>query len=448
MAARHALVPKWKQIALGVRASDRRWQWCEIEAERGLRNWLRGLAVPRRSRRAPLAVPRARQASLPAAAAGPTYADLVGLAEPLRVVAEVDRQGPGGGAARARAGPRPGPRPAVPGNADPARAQGAGRARRIGRLSRRRAARRQGQAAEAQEADRSWCSPARSPGRPGELQLVAPGRAADVPIRLSRAGCATIIDATRRPRAPPRITGVRDVISVAGNLAGRTRNADVLDTAGGAPVSLTVIRRPNGPRTGACRGPRSSTSRPSRRSATRSPGTASPASCRASCQPQAFPAGRCGRAQRAAGRLPLHPRSARALRTHPALAKRGSCALTRRRVSTGQGEWPNRFASHLAGLGTVGAGVIRLIEANGALIARRAGRPIEIVAVSARDRRQGPRRRSLAAIAWEDDMTALAARDDVDVVVELVGGADGPALTLARATRSPAARRWSPPTRR
>ena len=40
----------------------------------------------------------------------------------------------------------------------------------------------------------------------------------------------------------------------------------------------------------------------------------------------------------------------------------------------------------LAGLGTVGAGVIRLIDANAELIARRAGRPIEIVAVSARDR--------------------------------------------------------------
>ena len=40
----------------------------------------------------------------------------------------------------------------------------------------------------------------------------------------------------------------------------------------------------------------------------------------------------------------------------------------------------------LAGLGTVGAGVIRLIETNGQLIARRAGRPIGITAVSARDR--------------------------------------------------------------
>lgn len=87
----------------------------------------------------------------------------------------------------------------------------------------------------------------------------------------------------------------------------------------------------------------------------------------------------------------------------------------------------------LAGLGTVGAGVIRLVEANGELIARRAGRPIEIVAISARDRTKD-RGVDLSPYAWEDDMTAMAARPDVDVVVELVGGSDGPALTLARNT--------------
>jgi homoserine dehydrogenase len=85
----------------------------------------------------------------------------------------------------------------------------------------------------------------------------------------------------------------------------------------------------------------------------------------------------------------------------------------------------------LAGLGTVGAGVIRLVEANAALIALRAGRPIRIAAVSARDRTKD-RGVDLSPYAWEDDMTAMAARDDVDVVVELVGGADGPALTAAR----------------
>ena len=87
----------------------------------------------------------------------------------------------------------------------------------------------------------------------------------------------------------------------------------------------------------------------------------------------------------------------------------------------------------LAGLGTVGAGVIRLIEANAALIARRAGRPIRVTAISARDRTKD-RGVDLSAYGWEDDMTSMAARDDVDVVVELVGGADGPALTLARNT--------------
>ncbi len=90
---------------------------------------------------------------------------------------------------------------------------------------------------------------------------------------------------------------------------------------------------------------------------------------------------------------------------------------------------PLRIA--LAGLGTVGAGVIRLLDANAALIERRAGRPIQVVAVSARERGKD-RGVDISRFAWEDDMTAMAARGDVDVVVELVGGSDGPALTLAR----------------
>lgn len=92
---------------------------------------------------------------------------------------------------------------------------------------------------------------------------------------------------------------------------------------------------------------------------------------------------------------------------------------------------PLRIA--LAGLGTVGAGVIRLVEANAALIARRAGRPIQITVVGARDRNKD-RGVDLSPYLWEDDMVIMGERDDVDVVVELVGGSDGPALACARTT--------------
>lgn len=87
----------------------------------------------------------------------------------------------------------------------------------------------------------------------------------------------------------------------------------------------------------------------------------------------------------------------------------------------------------LAGIGVVGGGVVRLLETNRELIARRAGRAIEIVALSARDR-QKDRGINLSAYRWEDDLSALVTADDVDVVVEMIGGADGMALTLARQT--------------
>lgn len=90
---------------------------------------------------------------------------------------------------------------------------------------------------------------------------------------------------------------------------------------------------------------------------------------------------------------------------------------------------PLRIA--LVGLGTVGAGVVRLLNENAGLISARAGRDIEIVAVSARDRSRD-RGIDISAYEWVDDMGAIGERADIDVVVELVGGADGPALALAR----------------
>lgn len=87
----------------------------------------------------------------------------------------------------------------------------------------------------------------------------------------------------------------------------------------------------------------------------------------------------------------------------------------------------------IAGLGTVGSGVIRLLDENAALIARRAGREIRVTAVAARDATRD-RGIDLGAVRWHDDAVALAHDPEVDAVVEVVGGADGIALALAEAS--------------
>lgn len=80
----------------------------------------------------------------------------------------------------------------------------------------------------------------------------------------------------------------------------------------------------------------------------------------------------------------------------------------------------------VAGLGTVGAGVLKLLERQADLIEQRCGRRIEVVAVSARSRGKD-RGIDLSAVEWHDDPVALAAHPGVDVVVELIGGSEGPA---------------------
>ncbi|WP_135466949.1 homoserine dehydrogenase [Crenalkalicoccus roseus] len=87
------------------------------------------------------------------------------------------------------------------------------------------------------------------------------------------------------------------------------------------------------------------------------------------------------------------------------------------------------LAVALAGLGTVGIGVLRLLRDNAELVAARAGRPIAVTAVSARDRARD-RGVSLSGLRWYDDPVALAADPKVDVVVELIGGSEGPARAL------------------
>jgi len=90
------------------------------------------------------------------------------------------------------------------------------------------------------------------------------------------------------------------------------------------------------------------------------------------------------------------------------------------------------LAIAVAGLGTVGAGVVKLLRANADIIAARAGRPIAITAVSARERNRD-RGISLSGLRWYEDPVALAADPQVDVVVECIGGSEGPARALVEA---------------
>lgn len=78
----------------------------------------------------------------------------------------------------------------------------------------------------------------------------------------------------------------------------------------------------------------------------------------------------------------------------------------------------------IAGLGTVGAETVRVLRGNAELLAIRAGRPIDVVAVSARDRSKD-RGVDLTGVHWCDNAADLSDRDDVDVVVELIGGSEG-----------------------
>ena len=86
----------------------------------------------------------------------------------------------------------------------------------------------------------------------------------------------------------------------------------------------------------------------------------------------------------------------------------------------------------VAGLGTVGVGVVRIVRQQSALLEARTGRKITISAVSARSKDKD-RGVPLCDYAWEDDPVALAKRDDVDVFVELMGGEEGPAKDATEA---------------
>src|SRR5438552_15068800 len=86
----------------------------------------------------------------------------------------------------------------------------------------------------------------------------------------------------------------------------------------------------------------------------------------------------------------------------------------------------------IAGLGTVGAEVVRLIEEQGRMLSARSGRRIRVVAVTARSK---ARKRSvnLRGIDWAKSPLALATDPRIDCFVELMGGSGDPALSAVEA---------------
>jgi homoserine dehydrogenase len=86
----------------------------------------------------------------------------------------------------------------------------------------------------------------------------------------------------------------------------------------------------------------------------------------------------------------------------------------------------------IAGLGTVGASVASILRTHHNAIAARAGRPIMLAGICARDPSRD-RGVDLSGLRWFDDPAALAAWDGIDCFVELVGGAEGPARAAVEA---------------
>jgi hypothetical protein len=205
--------------------------------------WLRWLALPLALGACAAEGGALAQEALPAAAVSPTYADLVSLAEPAAIVAEATVRD----------------QVVVP----PERAPGVrpGFVRLYIQAQTQRVLRSPGPLGEslAYLVDVPLNAKGKAPklkkltfivfadpvqGSPGALQLVQPD--AQLPFDPALEGrVRTVVEQLVARDAPPRITGVRDVISVAGNLAGESETQMSIETATGAPGSLTVIRRPN-----------------------------------------------------------------------------------------------------------------------------------------------------------------------------------------------------------
>jgi hypothetical protein len=81
------------------------------------------------------------------------------------------------------------------------------------------------------------------PGSAGAIQLVMPDSQLQWSAELE-ARLRPILSALAAPTVPPKVTGIRDALSVAGNLTGESETQFFLRTSSGAPLALSVVRRP------------------------------------------------------------------------------------------------------------------------------------------------------------------------------------------------------------
>src|SRR5947209_3529482 len=93
---------------------------------------------------------------------------------------------------------------------------------------------------------------------------------------------------------------------------------------------------------------------------------------------------------------------------------------------------PSPLKVGIAGLGTVGASVVRMIDEQRQQLALRSGRQIEVVAVSARSRNKD-RGIDMKRLRWVADPVKLAADPGIDAFVELIGGEGGAARAAVTA---------------
>ncbi len=93
----------------------------------------------------------------------------------------------------------------------------------------------------------------------------------------------------------------------------------------------------------------------------------------------------------------------------------------------------NALKIGIAGLGTVGTGVLDILAKHADLVASRGGKPVQLTAVSARSKGKARGGHDLSKYQWFDDPVAMAKSAGVDVFIELIGGDTGPAKLAVEA---------------